>query len=256
MRNIIFTDIDGTLAIGREIPESAVRALNAVRDRGDLVFLCTGRNPSYVTKWFHDIADGFICANGRYAFMGDTVLYDHPIETAPFQRIYDTVLARDGGLLMCGVTAGYYAGSEEGGEWFLKAHPGEEMRCLTSGLPDEPIYIFDVFFPTGCVRHQLEVELCDICLFNPHGPIPTADVTVYGHDKGTAIEQVCQSLQIDRNHSYAFGDGKNDLCMFNVVGHSIAMGNAMDVLKEQAEFVTTGIHDDGIHNGLINYGLI
>jgi hydroxymethylpyrimidine pyrophosphatase-like HAD family hydrolase len=34
------------------------------------------------------------------------------------------------------------------------------------------------------------------------------------------------------------------------------MGNGAAELKKAAEFVTTDIHDDGVKNGLIHFGLI
>ena len=79
MNNLVFFDIDGTLAIKTDVPESAQEALKVLRAAGNKVFICTGRNPAYVKKFFSEYADGFICSNGRMAFMGDEVLYDHPL---------------------------------------------------------------------------------------------------------------------------------------------------------------------------------
>ena len=45
-RKIIFLDIDGTLTEpGSNVPpESAIEAIEATQKKGNLVFLCTGRN--------------------------------------------------------------------------------------------------------------------------------------------------------------------------------------------------------------------
>ena len=48
--HIVYFDIDGTLAIGKNVPPSAQEALRQLRANGDLVFICTGRNPSYAQK--------------------------------------------------------------------------------------------------------------------------------------------------------------------------------------------------------------
>lgn len=44
MMNLVFFDIDGTLAIRKDVPASAQKALEELRNRGDLVFICTGRS--------------------------------------------------------------------------------------------------------------------------------------------------------------------------------------------------------------------
>lgn len=52
MNNLVFFDIDGTLAIRTNVPASAEKALEIIRANGDKVFICTGRNPAYVRKNF------------------------------------------------------------------------------------------------------------------------------------------------------------------------------------------------------------
>ena len=43
-----------------------------------------------------------------------------------------------------------------------------------------------------------------------------------------------------------FGDGPNDMEIFDYVGLKIAMGNAVPELKEKADFVTKTVEEDGI----------
>lgn len=54
----------------------------------------------------------------------------------------------------------------------------------------------------------------------------------------------------------AFGDAKNDMDMMEYAGIGIAMGNAEESLKEIADYVTTGVDDDGIMNVLRKYNLL
>jgi Cof subfamily protein (haloacid dehalogenase superfamily) len=79
-------------------------------------------------------------------------------------------------------------------------------------------------------------------------------VPIFGPDSGeigiknitkkTAIETVIQHLEKDKSETIAFGDGHNDLSMFEAVELGIAMGNAQDVLKDVADIVTL-THDEG-----------
>lgn len=47
-------------------------------------------------------------------------------------------------------------------------------------------------------------------------------------------------------YKYAFGDGVNDSEMFRMVGHGIAMGKAVEQLKQIAEENTLSVHEDGV----------
>lgn len=62
-------------------------------------------------------------------------------------------------------------------------------------------------------------------------------------------------FHIDKENAYAFGDGYNDQAMFREVGHGIAMGNAVDVLKQKATYITDSIDQDGILKALQHEGI-
>ena len=53
-----------------------------------------------------------------------------------------------------------------------------------------------------------------------------------------------------------FGDGYNDVSMFLPQWTSIAMGNAREVLKQRADYVTTNCDDDGIQEACEHFGWI
>ncbi|MFQ6929784.1 MAG: HAD family hydrolase [Eubacterium sp.] len=50
-------------------------------------------------------------------------------------------------------------------------------------------------------------------------------------EKGIGVNKVLEYYGIDKSQAMAFGDGNNDIEMFEQVGHPIAMGNASDDLK-------------------------
>ena len=77
-----------------------------------------------------------------------------------------------------------------------------------------------------------------------------------GTSKATGIAWLCDYLGVDCADTYAIGDSVNDLDMLTFVGHGIAMGNASQLAKDVAEYVTTDIHEDGIMHAMEHYGLI
>ena len=252
--NIAFFDIDGTLATGTSVPASAAAALARMRDNGDLVFICTGRARAYVEANFGDYADGFVCSNGRTAFMGSNALVDAPLTADQITRFTSALDSVDAGYAFFGERDAWYGGNE-------KYRPIAEPVLQLGHLPrlEDPTaihaYNFDIYFDDAAHRERAAHALGNECLVNPHGPHPSADVTVIGADKGDAVRGVAAALGVSLENTYAFGDGINDLSMLVAAGHGIAMGNAVDELKAAAEFVTTNIDDDGVANGLAHYGL-
>lgn len=66
------------------------------------------------------------------------------------------------------------------------------------------------------------------------------------NSKARGIEDVIKYFGLSIENTMAFGDGFNDLEMFDTVGFSVAMGNAEQALKTRANYVTKNIEQDGI----------
>lgn len=73
------------------------------------------------------------------------------------------------------------------------------------------------------------------------------------------VYKTIQVLQVEgvlKLLSKRSGDGGNDTSMILQAGIGIAMGNAIDALKQQADYVTTSVDDDGILNALRHFEVI
>ena len=252
--SIVFFDIDGTLAERTYVPKSAAEAIARLRANGDLVFICTGRARAYAEANFGQYADGFVCCNGRLAFRGDEHLFEAPLTRDQVAQITARLDAVDAGYCFVEEWNAFYGGNPA---YKPVAEGILGLGMLGDGVDSDTIHAFnfDVYFKDAAHRERIAEALRDTCLLNPHGPHPSADVTVLGVDKGDAVRSVAAALGVGIEDTYAFGDGINDICMLEAAGHGVAMGNAMDETKAVAEFVTTGIHDDGVANGLAHYGL-
>ncbi|MBR0265510.1 MAG: HAD hydrolase family protein, partial [Prevotella sp.] len=82
------------------------------------------------------------------------------------------------------------------------------------------------------------------------------DITANGADKGKGILAIARHEGFDPSRTMAFGDGGNDTSMILQAGIGVAMGNAIEALKQQADYVTTSVDDDGIMGALRHFGLI
>ena len=65
-------------------------------------------------------------------------------------------------------------------------------------------------------------------------------------NKGTMLEQVAEYYGYSKEEVLVFGDGKNDILMFEKFPHSRAMGNAVESLKKIAEKVIESNKDDAV----------
>lgn len=64
--------------------------------------------------------------------------------------------------------------------------------------------------------------------------------------KATAIFDLCQRLNIEESNVMAIGDSPNDSAMIIASGLGIAMGNAVDEVKEISDYVTLSNNEDGV----------
>ena len=80
---LIFLDIDGTLTMpgSNEPPQSALEAIRAAQRKGNLVFLCSGRNPGMLEPLLKYGFDGVIACAGGYVTVGDELIYDMPMKS-------------------------------------------------------------------------------------------------------------------------------------------------------------------------------
>lgn len=78
------------------------------------------------------------------------------------------------------------------------------------------------------------------------------EITKNGTDKGTALELLCNHLKIKPDKVIAFGDGENDLQFLNKAGTAVAMGNATDIVKAQADIITDTNNNQGVLKALKN----
>ena len=65
-------------------------------------------------------------------------------------------------------------------------------------------------------------------------------------EKGKALYAVLREMGIDPMEAVCFGDDMNDMGMLDMCGVPVAMGNAIDAVKEKARYVCPGSDEDGV----------
>lgn len=88
----------------------------------------------------------------------------------------------------------------------------------------------------------------------PHYRIDENCVLVEAIDKYQGIIKMMNYLHAPLEDVVVFGDGRNDLPMFKQAPFSIAMGNAIQELKDIASYITDKASKDGIYKACEHFG--
>ena len=223
--------------------------LNAIqlKEKGYKTFICTGRAPFYAKRLFGDLVSGIISCNGRYILYEGKKLYSRAFTKKQLDYyVHKLDQGKLGAMFVSDDKALKYH-LDQKQEVDLEKEYGIEH--LVDSLEGD-FYTFDMFYQSQ-EHYQTMVEIFkEDLIINDHGGMGSCDCSTIEFDKGSAIAYLLDYFHIDKDNAYAFGDGYNDQAMFREVGHGIAMGNAVDVLKEKATYITDNFDQEGILKAL------
>ncbi|PYZ95194.1 phosphoglycolate phosphatase [Salipaludibacillus keqinensis] len=72
------------------------------------------------------------------------------------------------------------------------------------------------------------------------------EINAAGVNKAVALTKLCEKLGCEMENVLAVGDSLNDMAMIKESGVGVAMGNAQQIVKDQANWVTTSHNEDGV----------
>ena len=101
-------------------------------------------------------------------------------------------------------------------------------------------YIDEIYKKAELFNNLDEVHRLDniMDLFVDFGPSNT--------NKWTGVLKTAKELNISENNIYCFGDNRNDFTMLENCVNSVAMGNALDEVKNVCKFQTDSNNNEGI----------
>lgn len=249
----LFFDIDGTLIDikSHKIPESTTIALREAKNRGNRIFIATGRSHTIVELpgLPKDIIDGYVTLNGAVCIAGDSPVSLTKIPTKTVKGFSDLCLSLHLTNLFVTMEGMEVANAnkrfETGFRQYFHLAPIPETDFAS--MLTRNIYQMTTFFPEE-IEQELKSRFPQL-EFNRWFPT-FADITCKGVDKAMGLEVMSRHFGIDPTDTIAFGDGGNDIPMLVKAGLGVAMGNASDSVKANADFITADIDDDGIYKAL------
>lgn len=271
----IFIDIDGTLYSTKinGIPESAKKAIKLAKDKGNKVFLCTGRSLAESKLFLNLDIDGFVFCAGTLIYVEGKRIYEKSFDIETVQFLIKTAQENNLGICLEGYAGAYY--DEKGYESLIRYFAAGRSRKVTEKIMlDNCFYGMDNYHlkdPISKVNVYGETvdqvnKLKEILPHNFKGTIALADeeqfnfgleVTDKDINKATGIQHVLdQYAGATFKDVVAIGDSANDIDMVEAARIGIAMGNAALSLKNCADYISSDILDDGLYKALEHYKLI
>lgn len=255
MNQAIFFDVDNTLVCREKnkIYKSTLQAIEDLKNNKVKIAIATGRSLAMVKQeTFHQLFKTIISANGSIITVDDKVIYKQPMNHIALRQLLTDFETQE--IPYC-----IHLLTESKGKvedlWIQKfsAKYNMPLSSLDKNLLDR-LDDLEVFQINAHIKdHQIERMKERYPQFNFVKLIDVEegyDVFNKNCSKGTAIKYIKENETNQAMKYYAFGDGFNDLEMFQEVDYAIAMGNSCEPLKECAHYVTDAIHEDGIYNAL------
>lgn len=253
---IAFFDIDGTLVdmLTKEMSEKTKLALLKLRSKGIMICIATGRSPMGLPDLKGVTFDVFLTFNGSFCFHEKEKIYSHPISHEDVEVILNNAaemkrpvsIATSNRLVANGKDRDlieYYGFAKvklDVAEDFYQVAEEEVYQVMMSCRKEEYSRILK------------NTKNAKIAAWWDRA----VDIIPADSGKGTGIRSVLDYYHLKAENAIAFGDGNNDIEMFEAVGTSVAMGNASDELKEIATDICGCVSEDGIYHYCVEHHLI
>ena len=274
VHKMVCIDMDGTLLSSRKkISQANKDAIKKVYDKGVEVVVTTGRiynNAEYYSNLL-GVKSPVIAANGAVvkSKVDSKILYENPIKMEECIKLIDLLYEMkllfhfytlDGIFCNNALTkiatkaymtkqVGYenlkinyhVIKSKEKWKEFFKENNNKITKCI----------IFSIS-PNTIVKCKERLKALDGIVYFGAGK-RSIEINNRGVSKGNAVKALAEKYGIKREEIICIGDNENDLSMIEYAGLGVAMGNAIDSVKEIADYITSTNDDNGVAKALIKF---
>ncbi|PAL15197.1 phosphoglycolate phosphatase [Peribacillus simplex] len=229
---LVALDMDGTLLNkAGEISEENRRAIKEAENQGVFVVLSTGRSYATCSDFAKsmELQSYLITVNGSEIYDNQGKLVERNIvDSESIQWMWELSQKHNTHFWAISCDNIYRAEMPE------KIHDSQWLK-----------FGFDT--NDESIRQIIMDELVSKGTFEISNSSPTnIEVNAMGVNKAKAIKLVCSLLDITMENVMAVGDSLNDLAMISEAKVGVAMGNAQEIVKEKADWITATNEEDGV----------
>ncbi|MBM7652966.1 Cof-type HAD-IIB family hydrolase [Neobacillus cucumis] len=229
---LIALDMDGTLLNNNGQVSSANRdAIRAAQEKGVYVVLSTGRSLLTVREHADDLelTSYLVTVNGSEIWDEKRELVERNIVNPEhIQWMWDLSKQHNSKFWAINTEQTWHNEMPE------DLH---KLNWLKFGFTIEDDATRELVLKELTARGEFEIT---------NSTLKNIEVNAAGIHKARGLSVVCSKIGIDMQNVMACGDSRNDLMMIKEAGLGVAMGNAQDVVKAAADWITASNEEDGV----------
>ena len=202
------TDYDGTLAADGRVAVETQQALQRLKDSGRRLILVTGRELEGFLEVFPEagIFDWIVAENGALIYQPSTK-EERVLATPPPQELLDALAG--------------------------KGVPASHGRVIVGTREPHEVAVLETIKELG-----LEMQL----IFNKGAVM----VLPEGINKATGLRAALKEMELSEHNVVGVGDAENDHAFLSACECSVAVANALPMVKETADLTTSGEDGRGV----------
>ena len=251
MIKFIATDMDGTLLnSNNEIHADFYPMFQSLKEKDIIFAAASGRQYYNLLERFKDIKDDmmFIAENGTFVVYKGKELIVNSLENNIAKELIEIGRTIPNSyVILCGKNSAYIESHDERlikqtAKYYERYKIVENLTSIDDDILKVTICDFN-----GSENNSNNYfdEYRDKVQITVSGEI-WLDMVAKGINKGVAINEIQNLLNIDYKETMVFGDYLNDLEMMSSAYHSYAMANAHDTLKKAARFIAKSNDENGV----------
>lgn len=251
---VTFFDLDGTLLNEKsQITPEITHAIKALKENNVLPMIATGRTVVEIEHIMKASGiDSAIVMNGQLIQVEGKKVYSDEFTYEECLKMYEHVKRLGHEISFYNDQQIWCSGhSEILANAYAFIH-SEVPVIDQSSLADKTVNMMLVLSEDGD-EHYLK-NFPEMTFYR-NGPY-SIDTVRKGVSKGTGVQNLFKTLKLPNVPTFAFGDGINDLALFEACDNKIAMGNARIELKDRSSFITKKNTEGGIVHALKHFDLI
>lgn len=244
---ILLFDLDGTLLKSdKTLSEHTLNVLKECRKKGLLIGVSTSRSEKNSMKFIPELSpDAIISSGGALVKLHERYIYTAEFTVDETRKMI--ALARS----VCGADCEITIDTISEHYWNYKIDPqtqdaswGKSAYSDFEDFSEKALKMcVEISNPDTAGRMIEQCTDCDCARFSDGDWYKFTKKTA---TKENAILKLCEECGITQDNIIAFGDDFPDIGMLKLCGKGIAMGNAIDEVKEVADQVIGTNDDEGI----------
>lgn len=266
-KKVFFFDVDDTLLpvkLNSHVSIENVKAIKKLKENPDNdIYIATGKSWEMIKNVREQLQiSNAITSNGQNIKIKNEIIYEKFFKKNDVLKLQQYLKQNFSGknlIVGCQEELGNYVLSENNEPYKKYVHdiftklsvpvPKPQKEILDTAKISQ-IWILGEVEDISLENFEIETKLFR---WNQFG----FDVLPKNSSKAKAIKYLLNTKYRNQKiETYAFGDGLNDIEMFELVDNSIAVDNAKEIVKKSAKYITDSCENSGVSKFLIKKKLI